>query len=154
MKKIMFRFAAPAMILLLAGAADAPLASGLWEVTNTPGVATLDGKVLDDLPLGEIRTQQICLAAAEAGDPVAFFARDTKENCQITSSNAAAGKVEIAGRCPNPDEGTEGTMKLSGRYASDSYELDFATTAEDFQGVMTFSGKLKGRRVGPCPAGR
>lgn len=148
----MFRMAAPGALLLLAAAADAPLSPGLWEISNAPGQATLDGKVLDDLPLGEIRTQQVCLAAAEAGDPVRFFARDTQENCRITSGKAAAGKVEIAGICPDPEAGTEGTVKLSGRFTTDSYELDFATSAEDFQGVMTFSGKLTGRRVGPCTA--
>ena len=140
-------------LVFLVGATDMPLTPGLWEVRNTPGVATLDGKVLDDLPLGEIRTQQICLASAQAADPAAFFARDTQENCRITSASTAAGKVEISGTCPNPEEGNEGSVKLSGRYAADSYELDFATTAEDFQGVMTFSGKLTGRRIGACPAG-
>lgn len=142
--------AAPA--LMLAAAADTPLSPGLWEVRNTPGVATLDGKVLDDLPLGEIRTQKICLAPTQAADPVAFFARDTQQDCKITAASAAAGKVDIKGRCPNPEDGNEGTMSLSGRYAADSYELDFATSAEDFQGVMTFSGKLSGRRIGPCPS--
>lgn len=138
--------------LFLAAATDTALAPGLWEVRNTPGVATLDGKVLDDLPLGEIRTQQICLAGSQAADPAAFFARDTQADCRITSGRAAAGQVEIKGSCPNPEEGNEGTMSLSGRYGSDSYELDFATKSEDFQGVMTFSGKLSGRRIGPCPA--
>lgn len=146
------RTAAFLSALLLVAASDTSLAPGLWEVRNTPGVATLDGKVLDDLPLGEIKTRKICLAAAEAADPVAFFARDTKGECRITSGTAAAGKVAIAGVCPDPDEGNDGTVKLDGRFSSDSYELDFATKAEDFQGVMTFSGKLTGKRVGPCPA--
>lgn len=140
---------APAMLLAI-GASDASIAPGLWEVRNTPGIATLDGKELDDLPLGPIRSEEICVAPADAADPVAFFARDTKSDCSITSGSAAGGKVEISGRCPNPEEETEGTLKLSGRYDSDSYELDFATTAEDFQGVMTFSGKLSGKRLGAC----
>jgi hypothetical protein len=42
-------------------------------------------------------------------------------------------------------------VKLSGHYGPDRYEIDFATRAEDFQGVMTFSGKLTGRRIGACP---
>jgi hypothetical protein len=153
MAKGVFTLAALASPLLLLAAADPPaLAPGLWEVKNTPGVATLDGKVLDDLPLGEARTQQICLASAQAADPVAFFVRDTQEACRITSASAAAGRVEIQGSCPDPEEGNDGSLKLSGRYASDSYDLDFTTTAEDFQGVMTFSGKLTGRRIGPCSA--
>lgn len=139
-------------LALIAAAADTPLSPGLWEIRNTPGLATLDGQPLDDLPLGEIRTQQVCLAAADAADPAAFFARDTQADCRITGVAAAGGQIDIQGVCPNPDEGTEGTLKLSGRYASDSYELDFSTRAEDFQGVMTFSGKLTGRRIGACPA--
>jgi hypothetical protein len=115
-------------------------------------MATLDGKVLDDMPLGEARTERICLASAQASDPIAFFSRDTQQDCTITSASAAAGKVDISGSCPSPEGGSEGSMKLSGRYSSDSYELELDTSAEDFQGKMTFSGKLVGRRIGPCPA--
>ncbi len=114
-------------------------------------MATLDGKVLDDLPLGEARTERVCLASALASDPVAFFSR-AQQDCRITSATAAAGKVDISGSCPSPEDGSEGMMKLSGRYSSDDYELDLDTSAEDFQGKMTFSGKLVGRRIGPCPA--
>jgi hypothetical protein len=135
---------------LLLASADATLAPGLWELVNTPGVATLDGRELDDLPLGPIKKQEVCLAAAEAANPAAFFARDTAADCRITSASLSGGKVEIIGACPNPEEGNEGLLKLSGAYGADRYELDFATRAEDFQGVMTFSGKLSGRRIGDC----
>ena len=135
---------------LLLASADITLTPGKWQVTNQPGVATLDGRELDDLPLGPIKTQELCLAAADAADPASFFARDTAADCRITSAKLAGGKVEIVGACPNPDDGHEGLLKLSGRYSADSYELDFSTRAEDFQGVMTFSGKLTGRRIGTC----
>jgi Protein of unknown function (DUF3617) len=141
-----------APLLFLAAATDTPLSPGLWEVKNIPTAMSLDGKLLDDVPLGEAKTQRICLASAQAADPAAFFARDTQEECKLTQATAAAGKVDIKGTCPNPEEGNEGSLSLSGRYASDSYELDFSSTAEDFQGVMTFKGKLTGRRIGPCPA--
>ena len=144
--------AAAALAFLLIAAGDAPLEPGLWEIRSIPGKATLDGKVLDDLPLGESRTERVCLASAQAADPATFFARDTTQDCKITSSDTAAGKVDISGRCPSPEEGSDGTMKLSGRYSSSSYELDLVTSAEDFQGKMTFSGRLAGRRIGPCPA--
>ena len=144
---------APALFLVV-GASDASISPGLWQVRNTPGVATLDGKELDDLPLGPIQNQEVCVSAAEAADPVAFFARDTKNECRITEGTASGGTVRISGRCPNPEEEREGTMKLTGRYTSNSYEIDFATTSEDFQGVMTFSGKLTGKHVGACkPSG-
>ena len=138
------------LLLTLAAASDAQLRPGLWEVVNQPGVATLDGKELDDLPLGPIKTQQICLAAGDAADPARFFARDTAADCRILSSSLAGGQVRIKGACPNPEEGNEGAVELSGKFDATSYKLDFATRAEDFQGVMTFSGKLTGRRVGEC----
>jgi hypothetical protein len=144
------RVGAMALLPLLLGAADTTLAPGLWEVINTPGVATLDGHELDDLPLGPIKTQQICLTPALAADPARFFARETEADCRITSASVAGGRIEIVGACPNPEEGNEGEVKLSGRYGRDTYEIDFASKAEDFQGVMTFSGKLTGRRVGSC----
>ena len=137
-------------LLMLAAASDNQLRPGLWEVVNTPGVATLDGKELDDLPLGPIKTQQICLASGDAADPARFFARDTAADCRIVSADLAGGKVTIKGACPNPDEGNEGALQLSGRFDATSYQLDFATRAEDFQGVMTFSGKLTGKRIGEC----
>ncbi len=115
-----------------------------------PGVANLDGRELDDLTLGPIKTQQVCLAAAEAADPARFFARDTAADCRVVSAELAGGQVRITGSCPNPEEGNEGALELRGRFDATSYQLDFATRAEDFQGVMTFSGKLTGRRVGEC----
>ena len=150
MKHLDPRWAMLASMPLLIGGADVQLAPGLWQLVNTPGVATLDGRELDDLPLGPVKTQEVCLAAADAADPAGFFARDTQADCKITSAKLAGGTVEIVGACPNPDEGNEGALKLSGRYAPDRYELDFSTRAEDFQGVMTFSGKLTGRRIGAC----
>jgi hypothetical protein len=54
------------------------------------------------------------------------------------------------GRLPQSGRGNEGALELKGRYEPTSYRLDFATRAEDFQGVMTFSGKLTGRRIGDC----
>ncbi len=139
------------LVPLLLAASDAGLQPGLWEVINTPGAATLDGRELDDLPLGPIKTQQLCLGASDLADPARFFARDTAADCRIVSADLARGRVRIAGACPNPEEGNEGALELSGRYDATSYQLDFATRAEDFQGVMTFSGKLTGRRIGDCP---
>ncbi len=145
------RAAIIALLPLLAAGSDAQLRPGLWELVNKPGVATLDGKELDDLPLGEIKTQKVCLAPAEAADPARFFARDTLADCRIVKSDLAGGRVQINGACPNQEEGNEGTLELKGRFDPQSYQLDFASRAEDFQGVMTFSGTLTGRRVGDCP---
>ncbi len=144
---------APAL-LLLAAAGDSPIAQGLWETRNTPGVATLDGRPLDNLPLGDIKTDQLCLGGAAAADPVRFFARDLDQGCTIASGTASAGKVRIEGTCPNQLEGPDGTFLLTGRYDRGSYEIDFATSAVGDNGRMTFSGKMTGRRIAACPSAR
>jgi hypothetical protein len=143
---------APAL-LLLAAAADSPIAQGLWETRNTPGVATLDGRPLAELPLGEIKTDKLCLSRKAAADPVRFFARDLDRGCTIASGKASGGKVRIQGTCPNQLEGPDGTFLLTGRYNRHSYTIHFATTAVGDNGKMTFSGKMTGRRVAACPAG-
>ena len=145
--------AAAPSLLLLVGAADASLESGMWEMRNTPGVATLDGRALDELPIGPIKTQTICLAAREAADPVLFLTRDLGADCAVANATVAGGKIRIGGTCPNQLEGPNGTFELSGRLGRDSYEVDFATAAVGDNGRMTFSGKMTGRRVGACPAG-
>ena len=138
---------------LLVAAADTPLASGMWEMRNTPGVATLDGRALDDLPIGPIKTEMVCLSAAEAAKPVGFLTRDLGADCTVSSGTVADGRVKVAGRCPNQVEGPDGTFELAGRLGGNSYEVDFATSAIGENGRMTFSGKMTGRRIGSCTAG-
>ncbi len=141
--------AAPSLLLLL-GAADASLQSGMWEMRNSPGVATLDGRALDELPIGPIKTQRICLAAREAANPVRLLTRDLGGDCAVASATVAGGKIRIGGTCPNQLEGPDGTFELTGKLGRDSYEVDFATSAVGDNGRMTFSGKMTGRRVGAC----
>jgi hypothetical protein len=144
------RAAAVPLLLLLAAAADAPLRSGLWETRNTPGIATLDGRALKDLPIGEIKTDRVCLSAPAAADPVRLFARDLPAGCTVASGKASRGTVRIKGTCPNQLEGPDGTFSLTGRYSRDRYDIAFATTAVGNNGTMTFSGRMVGRRIGAC----
>jgi hypothetical protein len=139
--------------VVLVAARDMPLASGLWEIRNTPGVAKLDGKTLANLPLAPIRTDTICLTAAAAAAPAAFFTRDLGEGCTNDDAVVHGGKVGIAGTCPNQDgEGERGRYTLAGSYAGDSYTVQFATDVVGENGRMTFSGTMTGKRVGACPA--
>lgn len=140
------------LALLLAAAGDVPLAPGLWEVRNTPGIATLNGRALHELPLGEIKTQRLCVTATEAADPGAFFSRDTAADCTIGYSVLKGGHVAIDGTCPGEDRARPGTLALKGHYTPTSYDIAFVTIAHGDDGTMTFSGRLTGQRVGACPA--
>lgn len=144
---------ATAPLLLLLAASDTPFSSGLWEVRNLPGVATLDGRPLDELPIGPIKTQTICLGPAEASKPITFLTQDLGADCQVKTAKLSGGQVEVAGTCPNQLVGPEGSFRLVGQLGGSSYDVEFATTAFGDNGRMTFSGKMTGRRVGSCPRG-
>lgn len=142
--------AAPLLVLVLAADA-APLNTGAWEILNTPGVAALDGQILNELPIEPVKSSRICVTAKEAADPAAFFNRDMDPACSIAKSHTSGGAVHISGTCPNQlGEGPDGQFELKGKFDSRSYDIDFATTAFGDNGKMTFSGNLKGRYLGSC----
>lgn len=141
---------APLLLLLVGGATRSALDPGLWELRNSPGVATLDGRALKDLPLGPIKTDRICLTASQAASPAQFLIRDLGQACTVETSTVARGRLRIAGRCPNQVEGPDGRFELNGRYRRNSYDVRFATTATGENGRMTFSGRMTGKRVGAC----
>jgi hypothetical protein len=142
---------APLLLLLVGASSGSALDPGLWELRNTPGVATLDGRPLKDLPLGPIKTDRMCLTPSQAASPAQFLIRDLGQACTVESSTVARGRLRIAGRCPNQVEGPDGRFELSGKYRRNSYDVRFATTAIGENGRMTFSGRMTGKRVGACP---
>ncbi len=139
-------------LLMLLAAAPA-LQPGLWEQRNDPGAASLAGRPLTDLPIDPIKTDRICLTPAEAAEPAKWFSRDTLSDCMLDRAKLDGGKVDIAGTCTPPDDGLKrGTVKLTGRYDAQSFDIAFATTTDTTQGMMGFAGRMQGRRVGDCPA--
>ena len=143
-----------ALLLLLAAAApSAPLRPGLWRFTNTPGAATRDGRALNELPVGPMTSETVCLTPTDAASPARWLARDLMGDCTLTRTGVAGGAVDIAGACPAPDQGqAPGSLRLTGRYTATSYDLAFATVAHGENGTMGFGGAMKGERVGDCPA--
>jgi hypothetical protein len=131
--------------------AGSPLAPGLWETRNRPGVATLDGRARNELPLPPLEPERVCLSPADVADPGLFLAGATAPGCRITGSSWAGGRARVEASCPSPDGGKDGKMVLTGRYAADRYAIDFNTRAYGDNGRMGFSGKLIGRRLGDCP---
>ena len=144
------KIAAAAVFLPLLASGAPALDSGTWEILNTPGVATLDDQVLNDLPIEPIKSSKMCVTERDAADPAAFFKRDMDAECTVSRSNTSGGIVDIAGTCPNQLEGPDSRFELKGKFDSRSYDIDFATTAFGDNGKMTFSGNLKGRRLGSC----
>ena len=139
-------------LAFLAAAPAAPLRPGLWRFTNTPGAATLDGRVMRELPVSPATSEDVCLTPTDAAQPARWLARDVMGDCTLTRTAVARGAVNVTGTCPSQGDGlAPGTLRLTGRYTATSYDLRFATIANGENGRMGFAGAMAGKRVGDCP---
>lgn len=146
--------AAP-LLLCAAVAAGPPLSPGGWTFTNTPVSASLDGRMLHDLPVGAITSETTCLTPAQAAAPGPWLARDLLHDCTLDRASVAGGRVAIAGHCPPQGPGfAPGTLSITGRYTAASYDLRFATVSPDENGTMGFNGRMTGKRTGACVPAR
>ena len=149
----MLRFATTLVLPLLLAATPAGFTPGLWQITSAPGVATLDGQPLGDLPYTPpTAPESVCVPAGELRDPAAWLSRTVAEGCTLTRRSIARGRVDIAGACPPQAPGLRpGAVRLTGRWTPGAYDLRFVTTNPSENGVMGFTGTLTGKRIGDCP---
>ncbi|HEU0045128.1 DUF3617 domain-containing protein [Sphingomonas sp.] len=141
-----------ALPLLLAAASPAGFTPGLWQVTSAPGTATLGGRSLGDLPYDAPATPgEVCLSAADAANG-AWLARDLGPGCTLTSRKLVKGRIDLAGTCAPQAPGlARGTVRITGRWTTTSYDLRFTTRNPSENGVMGFTGTMSGKRIGACP---
>ena len=151
MRRTMFAITS---LVLVAATPAAGLRPGLWQVATSPGTATLDGRPLSDLPYtAPTAPDQVCLTAAQAAAPAAWFAHDAAAGCTFTRERIAGGKIDMAGTCPPQAPGLAGgTVHLTGSWQADRYTLRFATINPGENGRMGFTGTTIARRVGDCAA--
>lgn len=142
-----------ALLLLLAAAAPAGLRPGLWEMTGTPGQASLNGRPLGDLPYTPpTAPDRQCRAAADL-DPATLIAAQVPPGCTVARRTAGAGRLTLTGTCQPQDAGQpRGTFRLTGRWSRDTWSVAFATENPSENGRMGFSGTVAARRIGDCPA--
>ena len=140
-------------LLLLAAAPAATPRPGLWELSSAPQQATLNGRPLGDLPYTPpTAPDRQCLAAADLADPVALVEKQAPPGCTVTHRTASAHGVTMTGACPPQTEGlASGTFRLTGTWTQASYSVRFTTANPSENGVMGFTGRVDGRRVGACP---
>jgi hypothetical protein len=136
---------------MLTAATPTTFIPGLWQVTSTPGTATLNGRPLGDLPYsGPATPPTVCLTAAEAGS-AAWLSRDLAPGCTLTRTRLQNGRVDVAATCPSQAPGLpRGSVRLTGRWTPTGYDLRFVTRNPSENGVMGFTGTMTGKRVGDC----
>lgn len=145
---------APLLLLAAAAPSAAVLQAGEWSIHAEPGTASLDGRMLKDLPYSPpAQDQSVCLDAAQAADPARWFARDMGRDCQFSRRDIRDGRIDIAGTCPAPDAGQPASrFHLAGRWDATHYTMQFATETQGVNGRMGFTGTTSATRTGACPS--
>ena len=153
---------APAMLLAACGetkpaqeekaAVPAKLPAGEWEVSTTveslkstdqttPAVAFKQGDTL---------THRACVAADGKPADELFLAKG--DQCTGTSVFIRKGRINASWNCQRPGKG-QVMPSADGKYTADSFEV-LVTTGTWFSGTGDYElvQRMKGRRVGDCPA--
>lgn len=140
-----------ALLLLAATTATTPQ-PGLWAITSAPQQATLNGRPLGDLPYTPpTAPERQCLGAADLTDPVAFVAKQAPPGCAVAGRLATAHGVTLTGTCPPQADGlARGNFHLIATWTQTTYSIRFSTSNPSENGVMGFTGRVDGRRVGAC----
>jgi hypothetical protein len=148
--------AAPLLLPLLIVASSAPLPSfvpGLWTQLATPEAATIDGATKGALPIDPPSPEQACMSPAQATTPEIWMTGNLAPNCRIGRSSLSGGKVSIDATCADPDgKETPSTLRMTGTWASDRFDVHFTTQTQAEGRTFGFSGHIVSHRLGMCPA--
>lgn len=139
--------------LFLLGATSSPQAfrAGLWTQIATPGLATIDGRRKEALPMDQPSPEKMCMVPAAATAPAVWMTGQLGDNCSITHENLLGGRVDIKATCANPDTGeSPGTLRMTGRWSDSAFDVHFATQTRGNGQSFAFSGQIVGRRLGDC----
>lgn len=138
------------------------LEPGQWETT----VEILDVR-MEGLPegapagmmnnmIGTTTTVKSCITKEQAEKPNADFLSAQKDaNCSYSSFDMSGGLIKAAMTCSGKDRPGELKLNMTGKYGSDSYEMNQEMQMAGFQQGMSMAMKSKvtGRHVGDCPQG-
>lgn len=138
------------------------LQPGQWETT----VEILDVK-MEGLPegapagmmnnmIGTTTTVKSCITKEQAEKPNADFLSAQKDaNCTYSSFDMSGGLIKAAMSCSGKDRPGELKLNMTGKYGTDSYEMNQEMNMAGFQPGMSMAMKSKvtGRHIGDCPTG-
>ena len=113
---------------------------GLWRFTQSTG--TGNGKARQ-------RTQNRCVSAADAANPVMYFApRASGAECAVTGQSAFGSQIKTQLRCGAGADLTEADIAIT---LDTPQHLTIATSLT--RGKATAQMRGEGRLLGPCGAG-
>ena len=153
---------APALLLAACGgetpkAEDKPvipakLPAGEWEVSSTVEALKSTDQTTPDIALkqGDTATHRACVAADVKPANDIFLAKG--DQCSGTSVFIMNGRINASWTCQRPGKG-QVMPAADGKYTADSFEV-LVTTGTWFSGTGDYelTQRMKGKRVGDCPA--
>ena len=138
---------------------------GEWEVTmeftdvrgeNLPPEATAPLQQLKGRP----QTNRDCVTAEEAARPDPNMFGQQSGSCTFRNFAARDGRITGSMTCQQPqNQGAEAVMELNGTYQPTSYDIAINTTTTmqipgaAQRGRLLMNMRVRGQRVGVCPAG-
>lgn len=137
----------------LAKPKPASFPAGQWEVTTlTEKVKAADRFApATSHKAGTSVVSKVCSPPGPAPSPALFI--DKGDTCTATSDYASRGRINMAYNCQRLGQGLL-TMNLDGDFDSDSFDVAVATgTYFSGQGDYVLTQRIKGKRLGDCPAG-
>ena len=133
---------------------------GEWETTvetvsvDIPGLAPQMKEQMIQLMLNKKQVGRNCVAPEQAKSPPAEVLANSQGRCTYEKFTMAGGKIDGTLLCDA--EGGKMTMRMTGSFTRDSFEIenDMETTMPGGAQVMKIKAKTSGKRLGDCPAGK
>ena len=131
---------------------------GEWETKVT--FATIDGKGLPPqaaemmkAKMAEGSISKSCLTKEQAEKPDSdFFGAPPEANCTFEELNRSSTAMKVSMTC-KPGGNMIIKSKMDGKFGATSYAMSIEQTTEGApMGAINMKGKIKGKRIGDCPA--
>jgi hypothetical protein len=99
------------------------------------------------------RERTFCLTAEDAQKPREDFFAGKDNRCRYEQFTMGDGKIDALMHCGR--EGGAQTLRLTGTYAPDSYQMHMASeveTSDEGEHAMQMQMRVESRRIGQCKA--
>lgn len=141
-----------------AAASETFIRPGQWQSNTTvtemsmPGLPPqMQAQMKKVMSAQQAHSFKSCVTEADVKRPKEDFFAGKNNQCRYDHFTMTGGKIDAAMRCTN--EGHDETMKLSGTYSAESYEMDMEMNGSGGpEGTMTMKSHTVSHRIGECTA--
>jgi hypothetical protein len=119
---------------------------------SMPGMpAQIQAQMKSAMASRQTHSFKSCVTEADVKRPKEDFFAGKNNQCRYDHFTMAGGKIDAAMHCTN--EGHDETMKLSGSYSAENYQMDVEMNASGGpEGSMSMKSHTVSHRTGECTA--